>query len=395
MNHRLFALMPVALLVAACATDAPTAPASSPEFAAVKFWDAGATVAWNARAEAMAAAVLPPAPIDGLRISLYLSMAQFRAAEAARAAGGPHPPVSAAIGGASAVVLTSFFPGSAPAIEAALDAQQASEKWPGDKHSDFAVGEAIGRAIGARVLAYAQTDLVGLTNPLLPPYGPPPSTPGSYIIGAVLARGNLGARPFFLASGSQLRPAAPPAFMSAAFAAALDEVRQIALTRTTEQTRIANFWNVNQSPRSTAAMNSLARELVVSHRLKDAEAARTFFLMSAAAHDALIGCFDAKYTYWLIRPAQADPSIVTTFPTPPHPSYPSAHSCISGASTAVLATVFPDARARVEAIAAEAGMSRVYAGIHYRFDSETGLALGRAAAALAVAADLDAVALLP
>jgi membrane-associated phospholipid phosphatase len=115
----------------------------------------------------------------------------------------------------------------------------------------------------------------------------------------------------------------------------------------------------------------------------------------AAAVDASIGCFDAKYHYWFIRPPQADPGIVTVFPTPPHPSYPSAHSCVSGALTGVLAGIFPDARERLADAALEASLSRLYAGIHYRFDMEAGLALGRGIAALALAADLSTVAPLP
>ena len=53
---------------------------------------------------------------------------------------------------------------------------------------------------------------------------------------------------------------------------------------------------------------------------------------------------------------------------------------------------FPDERDRLEAIAQEASLSRLYAGIHYRFDMVAGLALGRAVAAKAVAADLGDVA---
>jgi membrane-associated phospholipid phosphatase len=127
----------------------------------------------------------------------------------------------------------------------------------------------------------------------------------------------------------------------------------------------------------------------------DAEAARIMFLASASSFDASIGCFDAKYHYWFIRPPQADPGIVTVFPTPPHPSYPSAHSCVSGAMTGVLMGIFPDARAQLEAAAQEASLSRLYAGIHYRFDMVAGLALGRNIAALALAADLKTVAPLP
>ena len=388
---RFLLIGPVLLAAAACGTDRSTGVANAsavqtPSYSAVKFWEAGATVAWNELANDLAARRV----IDAGRFYAYLGMAQFRAAQAAQTTPGPHPPVAAAIGGASVAVLRSFFPLDVAEIEAALDAQGSAPAWPGAKHADFADGEALGRAVGAAVIAYAQGDGIGLTNPLLPPFGPPPVTPGSWLYsGGPIARGALGARPIFLSSRSQIRPPAPPAFGSAEFLSALAEVRQIANNRTPEQLAIANFWNVNQSPRSDAAIMRIARDLIVSHRRSDTEAARIMFLMGASAFDALIGCFDAKYFYWYIRPPQADPTIVTAFATPPHPSYPSAHSCASGAFAAVLSEAFPSERAAMDAIAQEASLSRLYAGIHYRFDMDAGLALGRAAAAIALAADIS------
>ena len=393
MFKRILMLGPAALLVAACGSERPHPTDPTVAFSAVKFWEAGATVRWNELATDLAVAA--PAPgINATRLYAYLAIAQFRAAEAAQAAAGPHRPIAAAIGGASVAVLSSFFPSASTQLEAALDAQQGSDPWPGAQRADFAAGEAIGRAVGARVLTFAQGDLVGLTDPLLPPVGPPPVGPGHWIYTPppLIARGNLGGRPFFLTSQDQLRPPPPPAFGSAAFNAALAEVYQVSVNRTQEQIDIANYWSVNQSPRSQTAFMGIARELIVSHHRTDTEAARIMFLMSAAAFDALIGCFDAKFNYWFIRPPQANTGIVTVFPTPQHPSYPSAHSCFSGAYSGVLAAAFPSERARVAAVAQEASLSRLYAGIHYRFDMEAGLALGRGAAALALAADLDLLA---
>jgi membrane-associated phospholipid phosphatase len=376
------------LAVGACDThtgpDAAAPDVAGAEVKAVKFWEAGATVAWNALAVDLTGATA----VDAGRLHLYLGLAQLRAAEAAQASAAAHPPVGGAIGAASAAVLTAFFPASEAQIEAALNAQAAAESWPGAKYQDFAAGEAIGRAAAARVLAYAATDGVGLTDPGTPPLGE-----GFWIwTGGPIARGPLGARPIFLAAADEFRPGPPPVFGSAQFTAALAEVRQIADTRTPEQLAIALFWNVNQSPRSNAAFMEIARELIVSHRRSDTEAARIMFLMGAASFDALIGCFEAKYHYWFIRPPQADPGIVTTFPTPPHPSYPSAHSCSSGALAGVLAAIFPSEAGRLAAVAEESSLSRLYAGIHYRFDMEAGLALGRAVAAKALGTDLDEVA---
>jgi hypothetical protein len=390
MSKRALNVALAVVAVAGCNADAPTAPEAGgvPEFAAVRFWEAGSAVAWNERATSLAATQPATLPIDVGRLYLYLSLAQLRAAEAAAETSTPHPPTTGAIAGASAAILSAFFPARTAEIEASLDAQAAAQPWPGGKHQDFAAGEAIGRTVAARVLTYAAGDLTGLTNPGTPPIGP-----GFWLWnGGPIARGGLGARPVFLSSGSEFRSPPPPAYGSAEFAVALAEVRQIADTRTAEQIAIANYWNLNQSPRSEAAMMGLARELIVSHRRSDAEAARILFLMSGAAFDAVIGCFDAKYHYWYLRPVHADPGIVTVFPTPPHPSYPSAHSCVSGALTGVLAEVFPSERERVEALAEEASLSRLYAGIHYRFDMVAGLRLGRDVAAKAMAANLETVA---
>jgi membrane-associated phospholipid phosphatase len=104
--------------------------------------------------------------------------------------------------------------------------------------------------------------------------------------------------------------------------------------------------------------------------------------------DANIACHDAKYTYWLIRPSQADPAITTPIGLPNHPSYPSNHACVSAATAYVLGALFPDQAARLSAMAAEAAESRLYAGIHYRFDAEAGLRIARQVADLALNSDV-------
>lgn len=359
------------------------APSPEPARAIVKFWDANATANWNDLATSLASRH----PVNVSRLYVYLSLAQLRAAEDAEALR-PSSPTSSAIGAASASLLASYFPADVAEIEAALTAQVTGEPWPGAKQQNAAIGIPLGRAAAARVLAFSATDLVGLTNP-----GTPPTTPGHWLwSGGPIARGNLGARPFFLTSRDEFRPAPPPAFGSPAFLAALAEVRQISDTRTPQQLAIATYWNLGQSPRSNAIVEKLAVELIRRHRRSDIESARILFRMNAAIFDALIGCFDAKYAYWFIRPPQADPLITLPIGLPPHPSYPSAHSCVSGAASGVLMAAFPEDRDQLEDVAMEASLSRLYAGIHYRFDMVAGLALGRNAAGKAMAADLSAVA---
>ena len=118
---------------------------------------------------------------------------------------------------------------------------------------------------------------------------------------------------------------------------------------------------------------------------------RTVWLVLLAATlgatwDANIACHEAKYVYWTPRPSQADPAIRPLVALPNHPSYPSNHACDSGAAAEVLAVFFPSRANELRSMAREAGESRIDGGIHYRFDIDGGLAIGRAAAAAALAA---------
>jgi hypothetical protein len=63
--------------------------------------------------------------------------------------------------------------------------------------------------------------------------------------------------------------------------------------------------------------------------------------LNLALSDATIACFDAKYTYWYIRPCQADTLITTPLGKSAHPAYHSLHSCQGGAAVGVLEHEFP------------------------------------------------------
>lgn len=127
--------------------------------------------------------------------------------------------------------------------------------------------------------------------------------------------------------------------------------------------------------------------LAAERRWNNRKTAHALALMNMAMADAIVGCWDSKYTYWVIRPYQADALISTPIGKPPHPSYPSGHACSSNAAAGVLGDLFPKERSRVDAMATESGLSRIYGGIHYRFDIEAGIALGRSVAALAIRHD--------
>ena len=383
-------LVVAGVILSACA-DAPTRvlQPTAPQLDAVKFWEDNATTRWNRRATVLfGTTTLANAQAAASRILTYLSIAQYRAGLAAEAGkeGSKHPSVSAAIGAASVVVLSSFYPLSASGLETQFDADLAAPGWPGRKNQDVASGEAIGRAVGAAVLAQAATD-----NYLVVPVPTQPPGPGKWVPLPNPVRSLLGVRPFFLTSADQIRPGPPPAFGSAEYLAALAEVRTISDTRTAEQVAIAQAWAFQTAPFTAGGENLIADELIVKHHVKEQDAARILAYANAAAFDSQIACWDAKYFYYFIRPTQADPAITVApgLTLPNHPSYPSGHSCLTSALMTVLIDAFPSERSYLEEVITLAGMSRVYAGIHYRFDIDAGQGIGRQAAALALAGSLE------
>ena len=353
---------------------------------AVKYWEVTASTRWNERAlELLARRPQPNAQAAASRILTYLSVAQYRAVvEAEREKDrSTHPSVSAAVGAASVVVLSSFFPLDGAALEGQLDADLAAPPWPGAQHEDPASGEAIGRSIGASVLARAATDNYLAASPGAPPVGAGFWTSNGTPIVLSLYR----ARPFFWTPADQAEVPPPPLFGSKAFQDALAEIRSISDTRTAEQLRIAQLWAA--SPLTIGKHNELANDLIRNHRSSEREAARILAYGNVATFDAQIACWETKFSYWYIRPPLADPLITVPIPMPNHPSYPSGHSCVTAGILTVLADAFPNEREMLLARIEEAGLSRMYGGIHYRFDIEGGQWIGRRAAALALGGTLE------
>jgi membrane-associated phospholipid phosphatase len=292
-----------------------------------------------------------------------------------------------AVAGASAVVLSFLFPARTQAIENMVDAQ--ANAGPGGEHPAFAAGEAIGRAVGAQIVTRAQND--HFSQPFA---GSIPAGPGFWTSNtnpATVAGGNLPtAQAWFLTSANQFRPGPPPAFGSAAFNTDLQEIRALSDGRTAAQTQIAAFWALNAgTPTASGFWLQFATNEIKQRGLSEREATHLYAVMSTTMADALISCWDAKMTYWLIRPWKADLGITTTAAVglPNHPSYPSGHSCVSSSGGEVLSTFFADKRAQVEAMITEAGLSRMYGGIHYRFDITAGQTLGRNVARFVMAQD--------
>jgi hypothetical protein len=195
---------------------------------------------------------------------------------------------------------------------------------------------------------------------------------------------------FFIASGSEFRAPAPPAVDSPAFRAEVVEVRRVADSRTSEQLRIAQYWEGLSGSFNAGGWNVTARHAITAHGLDEAAAARLLAQMHMAGVDGNVACHDSKYVYWVPRPTQMDPDIRLAIAVPNHPSYPSNHACISGSMGAVLDAWFPDEGGRYSKMAREAGESRLYAGIHYRIDIDQGFVIAGKVSERAIALGVPA-----
>ena len=349
---------------------------------------APASVGWGAVSRALV--VQPPAlsPTTTTRAYALLAVGQYGAALAAdeQAVDGAIPAVGYGEGGrsryearrgavaaASARILSHLFPSAAATL--AQRVVDEGEMGPGGVHPQFTRGVEVGRVIGDRMVAWANAD--GFSTPWT---GTIPTGPGKWTGSPpVAAAQHAFMRPYSLSSPSQFRSLPPPVFGSPEFVAALLEVRAISDTRTADQLRIARDRNMSTGTITTLGFfNELASAYIAEQGLDELAAAHVLALLNAAASDAVIGCWDSKLHYFYIRPSQADPAITLPIGMPNHPSYPSGHSCISGAAREVLASLFPEHEAELQAHMIENGLSRIYAGIHYDFDVTAGQTLGRA-----------------
>jgi hypothetical protein len=231
-------------------------------------------------------------------------------------------------------------------------------------------GRAIGRAVAALAIARGKADRSDTKWS-----GTVPDGVGHWKGSNPIAPAAGSWQPWVLASASEFRPAAPPAFDSDQVKAALNELKTFA--RTPKTNHRATYWEVHGGARVHHLWNEMARTRLLETGASPAVAARVLSALNVAFADAAIACWDAKYTWWYIRPSQLDAELKPLFAPPNHPSYPAAHGCLSTAAATVLAGAFPYDRARLLGLGKEAAEARIWAGIHYRFDIDAGQEIGR------------------
>lgn len=323
-----------------------------------------------AKGDSAALKALPPATML-TRTDLLLRLAYYQAAESAKL-DATKPSVRAATSAAAGASMLRGFPEAAARIDREVARDSAAEIARGVSQARVVAGLQIGRAVAAQVFEYAKGD--GWDQRW---NGTVPTGPGMWYSRPNAPVGNADVvvrRPLALTSVDQFRPPPPPAFGTSAFNSALAEVREVARTRTAEQTRIAQYWGTGDDK-----WPGWIADVITRHRVPEGMAMRLQTVLAIGETDVAAACWEAKLHYWLIRPSQADTTIALAEKLflPNFPAYPSGHACWAGFASEVIGHYVPAARDEVGRRADEAAESRLYAGVHYRFDNDAGLELGR------------------
>ena len=317
--------------------------------------------------------------------------------------------VDAAVAVAAHDVLVSVFPAQAAGFDAKLTASLAVIPDGSPENKGVELGHAAAAAViqarssdgASAVVPYVAGTDPGDWRPTPPAFRPDPLLPQWPYVTC-----------FAMNSAYQFRPAGPPPLSSTDYATAFNEVKSLgrnsSTTRTAAQTQIALFWADGAGTATPPGhWNEIAHDVAAAQGNSLAQNARLFALLNIAMADAGISAWDCKYAFdfWrpvtAIRAAATDGNDATTadttwtplIATPPFPSYTSGHSTFSSAGAAILADFYGnDAIAfstsdddlpgvvrsfsSFSSAAAEAGMSRIYGGIHWQFDNTDALQAG-------------------
>jgi membrane-associated phospholipid phosphatase len=223
-------------------------------------------------------------------------------------------------------------------------------------------------------------------------------------------------RPFALKSVQDCPAPPPPEYSedaSSKFYKDAQEVYKISNAATQEQRQFALYWadDPSKTPTPAGHWSFIANDLLKTRKANLADAAATHVRLNIAMADAFTAGWATKYALNVLRPvtyvqgsfdSNWVPSLMTT---PPFPEYPSGHSVQSSAAAGVLSQIFgantsftdnthndrgwgPRTFPSFNAAANEAALSRLYAGIHYRFGVEGGQVQGKCVAAKVLALKL-------
>jgi PAP2 superfamily len=325
-----------------------------------------------------------------------------------------HASLDAAAAAAAHEVLVKLY----PKFQATLDVQFQQSLAQITDGGGKAEGINIGQTVADRILALRSNDGSN-AQPIPFVFGTAPgdyrSTPPNFPPQPQFTHWSH-VTPFALERANQFRPGPPPALTSDTYSDGFNEVKAVGIVNSTastaDQALTGRFWN----GAIQNYWNEITQTAALEHNLTTAQSARVLALLNLAIADSVIAFYDAKYTYNFWRPVTAiraadtdnNPETVidpTWLPevgnTTPDPSYPGAHAVISAAGATVLISFFEKDHfdfnvtsevlpgversfQRFSAAAKEATLSRIFAGVHFRFDLTIGQRLGREVAHLVI-----------
>lgn len=302
-----------------------------------------------------------------------------------------YPSEDAVVAGAAVEMLKLLFPGDQDYIQQKAEEHKRARLIAGaNVRSDMEAGEALGRAVAQKFVTRARGDRAGaaggnqalwtqfetdclargekpwysLETPRRPPMLPLFGKVKTFLFDSLTA--------------VSLRPGPPPLTGSEKMKNETAEIYEFVKNPTRERLRIVHFWADGVGTYTPPGhWDAIAAEDFVSKHYSELRWARNMALLNMALMDAAIVCWDTKYYYFNPRPTQLDPRIKTLTGVPNFPAYISGHSTFSGAAATILGHLVPEKAAAYNDMAAEASLSRMYGGIHYRADCEVGLEVGK------------------
>jgi RHS repeat-associated protein len=320
----------------------------------------------------------------------------------------PNASPEAAAVAAAHRILVHYFPHQQAVLDLAYTQSLAKLQDSTSKNDGIALGESVADQMLAlrandgteAVVAETPSTDLGKWRPTLPKYD-----------GAALPQWP-DVETFALVDGAQFRPSGPPALDSAQYAADYNLTQQLgaknSAIRTADQTQIAKFWADGAGTYTPPGhWNQIAQDAAANSGNSLIDNARLFALLDVSLADSGIAAWDAKYQYDFWRPITAiqqgdadgnaltvgDPTWTPLINTPPFPEYVSGHSTFSGAASTILTNAFGSnysftttsygltgitrSFTSFDQAADQAGMSRIYGGIHFNSANQDGLALGR------------------
>jgi hypothetical protein len=273
-------------------------------------------------------------------------------------------------------------------------------------------GIAPGTSVANQILALRSDDGSAAKVDYVPGTGPGDwvPTPPAYAPAVDPQWGDV--RPFALTSLAPFQPPPPPAITSVEYAQEVNQVEMLgganSTVRTPDETAIARFWSdLPGTFDPPGHWNQIAEVATLMTKSSLEDSARDFALVDIALADAGIVAWNVKYTDNTVRPVTvirdgadgvnplitANPGWTPLWSTPAFPSYISGHSTFSAAAAAALNSIFGDSFSFTDSgdptedlaprhfssfnqAAQEAGMSRIYGGIHFMSDNVEGLQVG-------------------